>query len=551
MTNHAPTGPTAAPPAPPHFPPPVASNATRHLCAGAYLDEDFQRASLAEVYHQRARLVAPSYGFDLVAVLGQCLQARRIAVLRDMAIIGMLLFATCVSVTAMIFTIGLLISLYLLTSTQRGIREIARELRRGGSANVGIIIGRSMAFLFRVLGAMVAFSLLSMPIALLTALDMTGIYYVDLPLEILMTLLALTFAPPFVANLIHQHQLEQFAPGRTPPVPARSRRFDEIRRQESGNTIVFSGYHPFVGSGIVLKNWGFAERLVRAGDPLTGVAAESEREFSTAPFSAVELVAHLRDELNALAYGREPEEQLPGLTVADRILLAGTEVAHLVPYTDPAHFPTVIRNPTAPARHFLVCQVVSWRGELVATVYVHVAVQGRSLYMELTSTALPPCDERYRVVDQVGGTGPAAFLRAGARGLLDAPVIIGRAPLNLLRAGLDALVNSSWFLAGGPPRPGYDRGARVSVRELGMAGDTRHHLQTQEIDKHQRIIERRVLAATLDFLESRGVDTSEYRQRATTLLNAGTVVSGGSLTVHGDLKSTQTNTARPRRGTER
>lgn len=563
MTNHAATGPAEATPVPQPFPPPptAASNATRHLCAGAYLDEDFQRDSLNEAYHQRRRLIAPSYGFDLVAVLGHCLQARRLTVVRDAAITAVLVAALCASPLAATFVVGVLVTLYMFTSTWQVVRDTTRELRRGRSASVGFIFGRAMAVLFRIVGLTIAFALFSSVTAVLAAVslgtslaDDSGSSLDSLSLAVIpaatLGLLLFTLGAPVTANLIRQSKLEQLTPGRIPPPPARSDRFDEIRRQEAGNTVVFSGYRPFVGSGVLLKNWGFAQRLVRAGDPLLGSAPEAEREFDTAPFGAAELLTHLRDELTGLTREQEAEQQLPGLTVDDRIFLAGTEVAQLVPYTDPAHFPTIIRHPTAPLRHYLVCQVVSWRGELVTTVYVHVAVQGRSLYMEFTSTALPPCDERFRVVDQVGGTGTLAYLRAGLKGLLDAPATVGRAPLNLVRAGLDALANSDLF-TGGPTRLGYDYGARVSVRELGMAADTRHHLQTQEVDKHQRIIERRLLAAVLDFLESHGVDTSEYRQRAATLLNAGAIVTGGNLTVQGDVNSTQTNTAGPAQGAGR
>ncbi|WP_431904095.1 hypothetical protein [Micromonospora carbonacea] len=558
MTYHAPTGHATASPGSPPTPPLAASTVTRHLCAGAYLDEEFQRASLNEVYHQRRRLIAPSYGFDLPTVLHHCLQARRLTVARDAAIVGVLLLAACVSAPSASVVIGMLIGLYLLTSTGQAIRQTARELRHGRSASAGLILGRAMTLLFRLLVVGIVFALASVLLAVFAMASMvTGVGAEDPAVAagavstVALALLVLTLTPPVLGNLLRQSQLDRLAPGQTPPGPATTERLSELQQQEGGNTVVFSGYRPFVGSGVVLKNWGFAQRLVRAANPLAGLQPEAEREFPTAPFGAAALVAHLRDELGALATEREAERQLPGLTVEDRIFLAGTEVAHLVPYTRPEWIPEIIRRPTAPARHFLVCQVLSWRGELVTTVYVHVAVQGRSLYMEFTSTALPPCDERYRVVDQVGGTGPAAYARAVVRGLLDAPAIIGRAPLNLARAGLDALANSSWFRADGPPRLGYDYGARVSVRELGMAADTRHHVQTQEIDKYQRIIERRLLAAVLDFLEGHGVDTSEYRQRATTLLNAGAIVTGGNLTVHGDVTSTQTNGGRGDEGAGR
>ncbi|BAL90421.1 hypothetical protein AMIS_52010 [Actinoplanes missouriensis 431] len=48
---------------------------TRHLCAAAYLDEDFRDTAIREVYRQPHRAVAPSYGFTLGPVLGHCVRS--------------------------------------------------------------------------------------------------------------------------------------------------------------------------------------------------------------------------------------------------------------------------------------------------------------------------------------------------------------------------------------------------------------------------------------------------------------------------------------------
>ena len=43
-----------------------------------------------------------------------------------------------------------------------------------------------------------------------------------------------------------------------------------------------------------------------------------------------------------------------------------------------------IARPSDVARHYLACQVVSWGGEIVTTVFVHVSLQGRTLYLEFS-----------------------------------------------------------------------------------------------------------------------------------------------------------------------
>jgi hypothetical protein len=268
---------------------------------------------------------------------------------------------------------------------------------------------------------------------------------------------------------------------------------------------------------------------------------EAFREFPTPPFTAREISAHVRDHIAGLSKEAVPERRLPELTVSDKIFVAGTEISELRPHADEKRMREIIRNPTAPERHYLACQVVSWRGELVTTVYVHFAVQGKALYVELYVTGLLPCDLRFRVVDEVGGTGLRAVLRDAGRAVIAAPLLVASAPTNLLRAGSDAY---HLAFAGDVDsiklRRGFDYGTTIGLRELGASTDTRDHMQTQDIVKYGRMIERRVLASILDFLEHRGVDVTEYRQRSLTILNAGAVATaGGTVNVEGDAVGTQ------------
>ncbi|MGH3824504.1 MAG: hypothetical protein ACRDRA_16970, partial [Pseudonocardiaceae bacterium] len=45
------------------------SSATRHLCAGVYLDRSFRDLIIRKIHNDSRRRVAPSYGFDLVPVV--------------------------------------------------------------------------------------------------------------------------------------------------------------------------------------------------------------------------------------------------------------------------------------------------------------------------------------------------------------------------------------------------------------------------------------------------------------------------------------------------
>jgi hypothetical protein len=545
-------GPAAAPSRPPFAEDPT--TATRHLCAGAYLDDTFRNESLRQVYYQPRRLVAPSYGFDLVPVLWHCLRARNGAIARDAAIVGTFLVAACVSGSVVLFVLSSMASLQATIATYRLARDTIRRLRAGQPIQLGTLVPRVILLalgwtLATIFGTYVSTAILRETTQSILLGGVGGAQSALAGIALGSLLLALLiFLYPVIFSLWRQGQLSNLTPGSPIARPTGSARLEEISRQQRGNTVVYSGFRPYVGSGDLVDTWGFAQRLVRPeptllrelevlkGGGLHGAAVptERQREFAEPPFIAQELVDYVRWNLATLLPQRQAEEQIAGLSVEDRIFLAGTEVSHLVPHTSPDVVAAVIRHPTTPARHYLACQVFAWGGELITTVYVHIAVQGRSLYLELTTTALPPCQEAYRIVDTVEGNGAMAWVRALGKGLAETPRQIWRAPANLVRALINLLV-----AAGNPADTtrlsrGYDYGARVGVRELGSDLDMRNLTQLQDVDKYQKLIERRVIASVLDFLDDRGIDTIEYRARAASVLNANGVNNfGDNVAFHG------------------
>jgi len=362
----------------------------------------------------------------------------------------------------------------------------------------------------------------------------------------MVVLLLVVYSIPLGANMFIQAQLSTLTPNGSFAAAPRGERFDEIAYQQRGNQVVYSGPWPFVGSGDLIGGWSFAQRLMRPAGLFHEPVTEAQREFATPPFTAQQLLETLRESLRAYAVEMEPERRIPALTVEDRLFVAGTEISHLVPHTTPELMAQAIRYPTNPSRHYLVCQVVSWNGELVTTVYVHVAVQGKMLYLETVSTALPPCKESYRIVDQVGGTGPVAYARAALDAIVETPRAAGTALGNLVRTGLEvlggAIANAGVVTPDRAVTRGYDYGARCGVRDLGRAAAERHYLQAQDIDKYAQLIQRRVMATVLDFLDACGVDTTEFSQRAVNILNAGAIHNGsGDITVNGPGVGNQTN----------
>jgi hypothetical protein len=72
-----------------------------------------------------------------------------------------------------------------------------------------------------------------------------------------------------------------------------------------------------------------------------------------------------------------------------------------------------------------------------------------------------------------------------------------------------------------------DYGARFSVRELGQAPGWKNYFQELDWYRQLQVVQSHLLDAILDFLEAHDVDTSEFRQRQSAILNTGVFMPGG------------------------
>jgi hypothetical protein len=508
-------------------PPLDESAATRHLCAAAYLDEHFREECLREVYYQSNRVVAPSYGFTLLPVLGHCLRARNMLIARDGAVVGMLLAGAFLAFPTFVWFAPVLVLVAVAVALGRVVRNTVRRVRSNFS------LTPLASELMRLLALIAAGTAVMLVLAYVVYTSLPAIFRgavgpgprqlletaLSIPADLLVC--ALAVAPIIGHRLWQQRQLSLLGPGRRVGHPRPSRRLEDIRRQQRGNTVIYSNRNPFIGSGTLIHKGSLAARLVPDSNHSGPLRDNATRVFDKTPFTAEELIDEISDRMQGLATDPDSERRIPALRVESLVFRAGTEAGKLSTVTGPTALAEIIRCPTEPARHYLVCQVVSWEGELVTTVYVYFAVQGQSLYLQMQTTALPPCDARYRVADLVDGTGPIAYLRAVGRSIVEAPRVAMAAPLGLILAMADLLTATMTRTAhsSASATDGFDYGARVSVRELGASEMLRDPMQGLDVDKYAQIIQRWVVNSMRDFLKARGVDPTELDGKADNYFN--------------------------------
>lgn len=504
--------------------------ATRYMCAGAYLDEKFRDWVLTHVYANTGSRVAPSYGFDVVPVVAHARRAWLIAAAQNgvltilLAVAGWYLAPS----TALLCTLAYL--WFLLVNVRDYVKQwMGRFFRlphRKADPQESLVLVEEG---HRVRDGMVFF----LPLAAGTFALMLwrGWGLAALVGGAAMTVLAAGCVLG-VAEFARRRCLQGLSSG-LEPVPL-NRRLKAIDSQQR-SPVVAHVDDPFIGSGQIVHTWEFTQPLLRPRDDAGGPKGS---EFTDPPFRTSEMVRHIRDSLHRLARDKGRETEVPGLTISDLLLVEGRYLGRYRPLLDRGprleEFEDFMADSLAPGRHHLACQVTSWRGDIVTTVYLHTSLQGGMLYLKYTIYALTPTPERFQVIDAVGGTRADATAKAILGKVLSAPRAL-RAPRDLWRA----IRMARSVLTCPKDRtddPRYNIGVRVSAREHLTTARDRSYFQAMDVAKHSKIIERRIISAVGEFLHGR-VLTAEFEERTTYILNNG-VLNMGS----GDVQIGSANT---------
>jgi hypothetical protein len=451
------------------------TNLTRHLCAGARLDPEFADGVVRVMLPKEGRFVAPAYGYDAIPVLGHALATRTL-----------------------------------------------RWWRRGAVAASFLLVA-ALYFL-------------------------TGIGFIGA----LVLLAWLTWAAIFVERLVTLQNVIAYLRPRPDGEPAFDGRYpysakmtpDVVSRiaddqDASTGLVYYGGYLPFVGAGERMRHWSFAVLLDREHPGLlTGTTPHEPVRFT---------VDELTDYVQRRLANVLDEESLDGqrieqLTVERRWYRKALAVnrpealaEELESLRSLRHGPQLYDS----AREYLSIRVGSWEQELVTTVFVAFDLKGRTLYTELHGYVLPPIRAVFSEVDRMpvaldGALTARVGWHAVKSVLIDVITVIATVFAALAVAGrwlvrLFGKSRNKQFAADDLTRYAkdlIDYGAATSVRELASITGFRHFFQQIDAEKYITIIERRLMEIVLDFLAERHIDTSEFRERQTAVLNYGIIHSG-------------------------
>ena len=238
--------------------------------------------------------------------------------------------------------------------------------------------------------------------------------------------------------------------------------------------------------------------------------------------------------------------QLPGLRQRDHFFVHGQDVrgdkylladcySRPVQKLSPEAVEYFLHASDSRIRHYKWLLVEDWGGEIAFSYFLRCSLRGPTLFVEIKRFLLTPLRASLREVDTLAPLGFSATL---SRLFVVAPLA---ALFRLIAAPFAVLgyLGKGWeHLWGAPERqrrklidanPLYDYGASTSVRQNFASGEYMHYFQRADSDYYQKMLEKEILDTLIEFLDVHQVDTSDLRERQSTILNNGVIVQGGNI----------------------
>ena len=318
---------------------------------------------------------------------------------------------------------------------------------------------------------------------------------------------------------------------------------DSIRAAEVGNTVIYSGFSPFVGSGENIGAWSFALDLRKRANPPVGSGNGSNHPSE---LSAMELENITLEALYARVSRDISAIGLDRVTLQDKLYVNGRDIrddtrflAH--PLDRPRYrvddqivSDAMFRQQEKQLRHYRCIRVVDWSGELVLSIFLRFSKLGHNLFVEASYFLLTPIAERFRAVDAMSPHFSfSRFVELVFASALKAPFLTLWAPISLVWRIFDGF--HSWSARRQEDQlirenPTFDYGAAFSFRQWASSNEYRRYFQRLDKEMYLKVLEKNILDSILTFLEENDVDVSELKQRQTMILNQGVILSGGNMT---------------------
>jgi len=440
------------------------SEATRYLCAEAHRSAKFREWVLKKFAREKHLALAPSYGLDTATVLKHCLEARRRVTLRNAFL------AVPFLVLVLVLLVGLGNPMLLPIVTILG--------PLGAWAGAWLIVAWER----------------------------------------------------YEAEKLVRHNLLKgsYNPDCVPPPkqPEMQLAMQDLNEAQGANVLIYNGYAPFVGNGVSLGGWSFALDINKGKQDLGHVAAP-------VPFR----VKDLYDEIAQAAYSLG----FDGLKLENLLCVNGQDIRSDTRFLpDPMGRPCTKVTPEVVSefmesgelgvRHYQHIQVVDWSGELALNVMVRLVTTGHHLFIEVNYNVLTPVFESYHGADSLNPElSFEDWMQLAVTSLFLTPFLVAALPflpVVFISRKYEKWLEEKKLRNTVRKDRSFNYGAVTSLREDTSSGFYRRYFQKLDSELYKKVLERQIFDTIIRFLDARNIETADLKERQTTVLNSGVIVSG-------------------------
>lgn len=296
------------------------------------------------------------------------------------------------------------------------------------------------------------------------------------------------------------------------------------------NLVIYQGFSPFVGAGMNLGGWSFVVNATKGKE-------ENGSELEPVKFEISELYDEIDHCINVL--------ELTGLTHQDMYFVNGSDIrddhnilpdshGHPVQKISSDRCVTYRNTNDRHIRHYQWIKVMDWGNQLCTSYFLRCSLRGPNLFVEINRYLLTPLADKYRKIDATGDRNWQYGLGIAVLSLLAGPIMAAASPL-IIFGRMNEYIEELFHKKKKVRRkqidenPLFNYGTGQSLRESVSSGQFMHYFQKLDGVFYSKVLEREILNSIVDFLDAHDIDTSELKERQSTILNSGIIVQGGDV----------------------
>lgn len=298
------------------------------------------------------------------------------------------------------------------------------------------------------------------------------------------------------------------------------------------NVIIYGGFSPFASYGLDLDGWSMT---------LDTSKPHAEHAGKPQSFRQPELLDFLTKELEASVVLGDSFDKLfvngqrirgQKIFLYDNKAMPNTAVSAQV-------MASMIGKPSTETRHYRVFTVPYAHGHVHLTFFLRSTMVGDNVFIESRCFILPPLRAELTELNQLPTKrGFRYHARLILARLALAPFAWLRGPAYVASSGSRICKHLVHKIFGDPEDKAkardetYNYGQHTSFRASWASPDFHTYFQWLDRDMLNKSCQHIILNSLVEFFESKGIDTSDIKERRTQIFNSGVIVSGGVVNTH-------------------